>query len=107
MCIRDRLKLREGPVTFGIRPQHVAPVPPGTPDALIGRVHNLEFMGHEVNIHVTIGDTDFISVVPMDRFDHSLKRGDEVALRPTGARIHLFDQDSGENISLADPDTQK
>ena len=104
--LADRLKLREGPVTFGIRPQHIAPVPLGTPDALTGRVHNLEFMGHEVNIHVTIGDTDFISVVPTDRFDPATKRGDEVALRPTGARVHLFDQQSGENISLADLQTQ-
>ncbi|AUH34347.1 ABC transporter ATP-binding protein [Paracoccus tegillarcae] len=104
--LAERLQMREGPVTFGIRPQHIEPVPPGTPDALVGKVHNLEFMGHEVNIHVTIGDTDFISVVPTERFDHSLKRGDEVALRPSGARVHLFDKDSGENISLANLDTQ-
>lgn len=63
-------------------------------------------MGHEVNMYVTIGDTDFICVVPTDRFDHALKRGDQVALRPVGARVHLFDKDSGENISLADQQTQ-
>jgi oligogalacturonide transport system ATP-binding protein len=88
-------------VTFGIRPQHVAPVPAGSPDALTGKVHNIEFMGHEVNLYVTIGDTDFIAVVPNERFDKSLLRGQEVALRPVGARVHIFDQDSGANISLA------
>ncbi|TRW94192.1 ATP-binding cassette domain-containing protein [Paracoccus sp. M683] len=104
--LAERLTMRDGPVTFGIRPQHIEPVPLGTPDALVGKVHNLEFMGHEVNMYVTIGDTDFISVVPTDRFDHAVTRGSEVALRPNGARVHLFDKDSGENISLADQQTQ-
>jgi oligogalacturonide transport system ATP-binding protein len=104
--LAERLTRREGPVTFGIRPQHMTPVAPGTADALTGKVHNVEFMGHEVNIFVTIGDTDFIAVVPNERFDASLRRGDHVALRPIGARVHLFDHDGGENISFANLNTQ-
>ncbi|NAZ18178.1 sugar ABC transporter ATP-binding protein, partial [Glutamicibacter soli] len=41
--LAERLTMRDGPVTFGIRPQHIEPVPLGTPDALVGKVHNLEF----------------------------------------------------------------
>jgi oligogalacturonide transport system ATP-binding protein len=100
--LADRLALREGPVTFGIRPQHVEIVPLGTPDALTGAVHNIEFMGHEVNLHLTIGKASFIAVIPNEKFDKSMKRGDLAALRPTGARVHLFDLQSGENFSLND-----
>jgi len=100
--LSERLTRGSGPVTFGIRPQHVEIVPAGSPDAFTGEVHNIEFMGHEVNLHVTIGDASFIAVVPNDRFDASVRRGDQVALRPNGARVHLFDHESGENISLTD-----
>ncbi|MFK7859724.1 MAG: ABC transporter ATP-binding protein [Granulosicoccus sp.] len=99
--LAHRLSHKEGPVTFGIRPQHIESVPLSTPDAFIGTVYNIEFLGHEVNLHVTVGDTVFIAVIPTDRFDMTVKRGDQAALRPTGERVHLFDQKSGENISLA------
>ncbi|SMY07578.1 ABC transporter ATP-binding protein [Flavimaricola marinus] len=98
--LAERLTRSDGPVTFGIRPQHVEVVPPGTADALTGTIHNIEFMGHEVNLHLTIGNTNFIAVVPNDKFDHSMKRGDHAALRPNGARVHLFDPSSDQNISL-------
>ncbi|SEQ38864.1 oligogalacturonide transport system ATP-binding protein [Loktanella sp. DSM 29012] len=97
-----RLSAQEGPVTFGIRPQNMDIVPAGTPDAFAGTVHNIEFMGHEVNLHMNIGDSTFIAVIPNDKFDTGIRRGDAVSMRPHGARIHLFDRESGANISLAD-----
>jgi oligogalacturonide transport system ATP-binding protein len=100
--LAHRLKSVHNDVTFGIRPQHIEQVPLGTPNALTGTVSNLEFMGHEVNLHVAIGEAELVCVVPEDRFDKSIKRGDQVALRPIGDRIHLFDKQSGENISLCD-----
>lgn len=99
-ALTARLTRRDGRVTFGIRPQHVEIVPVGSDNALVGIVHNIEFMGHEVNLHVTVGDTNFIAVIPNDKFDKSIKRGDQAALRPIGARVHLFDHDSGDNVSL-------
>jgi len=93
---------RAGPVTFGIRPQHITPVPEGTPGALTGTVQNVEFMGHEVNLYVSIGTAEFIAVVTNDQIDRTLKRGDPIALRPNGAQVHIFDPESGENISLSD-----
>lgn len=100
--LAERLELREGPVTFGIRPQHVEFMPADTPDALTGKVNNIEFMGHEVNLHVDIGEAGFIAVIPNDRFDQGIRRGDRVALRPIGAQVHLFDQESSANISLSE-----
>ncbi|MFK7992519.1 MAG: ABC transporter ATP-binding protein [Granulosicoccus sp.] len=100
--LAHRLNRYSGSVTFGIRPQHIEYVPSGTPDAITGAVNNIEFLGHEVNLHVTVGDDSFIAVIPTERFDMSVKRGDKAALRPIGARIHLFDKSSGEAISHAD-----
>lgn len=100
--LAHRLRVSNGPVTFGIRPQHVEYVPLATPEALTGKVHNIEFLGHEVNLHVSIGDAIFIAVIPTDRFDMNVKRGDDAALRPIGERVHLFDPSSGENVSSAD-----
>ncbi len=102
----QRLQSHEGPVTFGVRPQHIDILPAGTPDAFTGKVHNIEFMGHEVNLHVHIGEGSFIAVVPNEKFERSLRRGHEVAMRPHGPRIHLFDLDSGKNISLSDQEHQ-
>lgn len=101
----ERLAPHEGPVTFGIRPQHVEIVDAETADAFSGTVHNIEFMGHEVNLHVHVGESNFIAVVPTDKFDTNIQRGDTVSLRPDGARIHLFNAESGANISLADQTT--
>ncbi|QHQ34345.1 ABC transporter ATP-binding protein [Algicella marina] len=98
--LAHRLTLADGPVTLGIRPQHVSVEADGAADAFSGEITNLEFMGHEVNLHVKIGGAVFVAVVPSDRFDRNLQRRDRVALRPNGATIHLFEAESGENVSL-------
>ncbi|WP_106746508.1 ABC transporter ATP-binding protein [Yoonia maritima] len=97
-----RLNAAPGPVTLGIRPQHMTIETDGAADAFSGVIHNIEFMGHEVNVHVTIGDAAFIAVVPTEKFNLKLQRGDRVGLRPTGVQMHIFDKASGENVSLAE-----
>ncbi len=99
--LAPRIQGIEGHVTMGIRPQQLQVVAPGTADAFTAEITNLEFMGHEVNLHARIGDADFVAVIPSERFDRNLKRGDQVGLCPIGSHIHLFDADSGENISIA------
>jgi oligogalacturonide transport system ATP-binding protein len=99
--LAGRLATAEGPVTFGVRPQHVEVVPAGTDDSFRGRVSAIEFMGHEVYLHVEIGGQNFIAVVPTERYDRSTKRGDPVALRPIGARVHIFEREGGRNVSLS------
>jgi len=98
--LAERLSGSEGTVTLGIRPQHLTVEPENAAGAFSGEITNIEFMGHEVNLHVDVGDNPFVAVVQSDRIDRQLRRGDRVALRPVGSKIHVFDAMSGENISL-------
>ncbi|MGH1415388.1 MAG: ABC transporter ATP-binding protein [Pelagimonas sp.] len=99
--LSERVKNVTGNVTLGIRPQQLQVVKSGTDNAFTAEITNLEFMGHEVNLHARIGDADFVAVIPSERFDNTLNRGDQVGLKPIGSHIHLFDADSGANISIA------
>ncbi len=96
-----RLAGLAGPVTLGIRPQHLEVVVDGSENAFSAQITNLEFMGHEINVHAKIGDAVFVAVVPTEKFDASLGRGDRVGLKPIGPHIHLFDADTGQNVSLS------
>ena len=99
--VKDRLTVGEGPVIFGVRPQHLEVTTPDADSALTGTITNLEFMGHEVNLHAQVGDATVVCVVPSDQFEKTLGRGDRVGLAPRASHVHLFDPQTGENISLA------
>lgn len=99
--LAGRINAPDGPVTLGIRPQQLDVVAPGTDGAFTGEISNLEFMGHEVNLHARIGAAHVVAVVPTERFDSALSRGDRIGLKPRGAQIHLFDAETGGNVSLA------
>lgn len=96
-----RITAPPAPVTFGIRPQQLEVTAPDTPNTLRGEITNLEFMGHEINLHADVGDARFVAVIPSGHFDRALRRGDAVGLRPKGAEVHLFDRETGANVSLA------
>ena len=98
--LAKRLTHKGGAITFGIRPQHLELVAPGTPGALNGTVKIIEFMGHEVNLHADIEGNSFICVVPSEKFDRSMKTGDRVALKPAARHIHVFDRGTGLNASI-------
>jgi len=100
----NRLHADDGPVIMGIRPQHLAVCAPGTPDALTGEIVTVEFMGHEINLHVRIGDETIVAVAPTEVLRARPARGDRIGLRPDGHRMHVFDSASEENVSLARPD---
>ncbi|WP_299928573.1 sn-glycerol-3-phosphate ABC transporter ATP-binding protein UgpC [uncultured Pelagimonas sp.] len=99
--LASRISGVQGAVTLGIRPQQLEVVAAQSDNALTAEITNLEFMGHEVNLHARIGDADFVAVVPSERFDTTLQRGDPVGLKPIGSHIHLFDAQNGSNISIA------
>ena len=99
--LADRLSAVDGPVTMGIRPQHLKIVAAGAEGSFTGKITNLEFMGHEVNLHAEVDGATFVAVVPTGEFDPSLQRGDLVGLRPDGRLMHIFDADSGDNLSLS------
>jgi oligogalacturonide transport system ATP-binding protein len=86
-------------VTLGIRPQHLLPVPTGSENALEGRVTYMEFMGHEIYLHVLIEGHPFIVVTPSAEFDRAAA---DNAMHFTLKQdaIHLFDPETGRNISL-------
>ncbi|EHS51307.1 ABC transporter related protein [Rhizobium sp. PDO1-076] len=88
-------------VTMGIRPQHLRVAAPETPGTLNGRISHVEFMGHEVYLYVDIGPERVIAVVPSSQFDRSAIRDDRIWLTPDIAQMHIFDRQSGDNISLA------
>ena len=90
-----RVSLTDGPVTLGIRPQHMDLVPADTADAFTGTVTTTEFMGHEVNLHVDLGGHALVIVCPVERLASRPERGDRVGLRPRGADVHLFAPGAG------------
>ncbi|PJE30917.1 carbohydrate ABC transporter ATP-binding protein, CUT1 family [Pseudooceanicola antarcticus] len=98
--LASRLSAQEGPVTLGIRPQHLQVVAADEANAFTGTVSNIEFLGHEVNLHVEVEGAQFVVVVPSAELDKKIGRGDQVGLRPLGANIHIFDAESGANVSL-------
>ncbi|MFD0981892.1 ABC transporter ATP-binding protein [Tropicimonas aquimaris] len=99
--LAHRIQTGNGPVTFGIRPQQLHVVAPGSEGAFTATISHVEFMGHEVNLHARLGDAQLVAVVPSDRFEKRFARGESVGLRPAGSHVHLFDADTGENVSLA------
>jgi oligogalacturonide transport system ATP-binding protein len=96
-----RLSAEEGPVIMGIRPQHLAACAPDAPDVLTGEIVTVEFMGHEVNLHVRLGDETLVAVAPTEVLRARPVRGDRIGLRPDGRRMHVFDTKSEANVSLA------
>jgi oligogalacturonide transport system ATP-binding protein len=98
----SRLKAKEGQtLTLGVRPQHLALAKGGEENALRGKISHIEFMGHEVNLHVDIEGRSFISVVPGDEYNPSAFADGAVRLVPQETNLHLFATESGENVSLA------
>lgn len=99
----QRLSSRAGKlVTLGVRPQHFSVVGADQPNALEGRVSHVEFMGHEVYLYIRIEGQQIIAVVSASNYDRSKINGDLIRLSPQPLTSHLFDRNSGENISLAD-----
>ncbi|MGF9564538.1 sn-glycerol-3-phosphate ABC transporter ATP-binding protein UgpC [Neorhizobium sp. JUb45] len=89
----------DGDVTFGVRPQHFRLAAPGE-DALIAKVIKADFLGHEVDVHVTIGGERFTVVLPVEEYRKASVDG-ALRIRPDEERVFIFDRVSGQNISLA------
>ncbi|WEX10462.1 sn-glycerol-3-phosphate ABC transporter ATP-binding protein UgpC [Chelativorans sp. AA-79] len=99
--LADRLAAGDGDaVTVGIRPQHFAIAGRDEDNALEGRVAHIEFMGHEVYLHVDLGDARIVAVVPSDRYNPADIRDDRIRLVPREAAVHVFDRETGRNVSL-------
>ncbi|MBX2856589.1 MAG: sn-glycerol-3-phosphate ABC transporter ATP-binding protein UgpC [Rhodobacteraceae bacterium] len=80
-----------GPVTYGIRPEHLAVDPTG----VRGFVSVIEPTGSETQIMIDLGYQNVLAVV---RERHQLNPGDEIRLRPDANFAHLFNAANGERI---------
>ncbi|WP_309082985.1 sn-glycerol-3-phosphate ABC transporter ATP-binding protein UgpC [Chelativorans sp.] len=100
--LASRLTARDGEaVTVGIRPQHFSIAGRGEDNALEGRVSHLEFMGHEVYLHVEVGGARLVVVVPSDRYDPADIADERIRLKPREEAVHVFDRETGTNVSLS------
>jgi multiple sugar transport system ATP-binding protein len=84
-------------VTVGIRPEHIrVAAPPGDGDAgFRGQCDLVEFLGHQVLVHVRVGDLEFRA------FDDPARRvraGDIVDCSIPLDRLHLFDHRTGRAL---------
>ncbi|MFM2067109.1 MAG: transporter [Pseudomonadota bacterium] len=93
-----------GPVTLGIRPEHVELVAAG-PQVPTGRVVVIEHLGNETFAHVALDGTNSVDgtgagtallVLRLDAAS-SVARGDALGLRFAPERLHLFDA-SGRSL---------
>jgi oligogalacturonide transport system ATP-binding protein len=88
-------------IILGVRPQHFSLAAPETANALTGRISHVEFMGHEVYLHIQAGANRVIAVVPAQAYDRKALQDDKVWLTADATSAHVFSRQSGENISLA------
>jgi ABC-type sugar transport system ATPase subunit len=80
-----------GRAELGIRPEHITPTDPGSPEALLeGRISMLEHLGHSTILYV---DTGAGNLVVEDDSESAARTGDAVGLAFAPGRVHLFDAD--------------
>ena len=81
-------------ITVGVRPEHISLADSG----ITATVDVSEMMGSNVHLHVSIGDSDAIVIVPNASDIGSFSPGDSINLDIPGRRLHLFDGATGENL---------
>ncbi len=86
-----------GPVTLGIRPEHISLSPDGIPS----RMDVSEMMGSSVHLHLNVGGKDAIVIVPtLSLLGGPASYGKEVSLTFKPESMHLFDKTT--ELSLLD-----
>src|SRR5262249_16812138 len=87
---------RRPPAHAAIRPEHIVLAEPG-PDALIGSIRQIEFLGSEGLMHVDLAqsgasETTLKAIVKADAASlGGIEKGRIVGLRCAWAHLHLFD----------------
>lgn len=80
-----------GPVTLGLRPEHLRPDPGG----FAVRVTLLERMGNELLVFADAGGVALRALVPRD---DALRVGDAMRLAPAAGKLHLFAPGNGARM---------
>ncbi len=78
----------QGPVLFGIRPEHLDLVPNGTQGAITAQISGIESTGTAMLLSARAGPHN-LNALFMDR--PPVQRGDQITLRPRPGYAHLFD----------------
>ncbi|OCX65670.1 sugar ABC transporter ATP-binding protein [Thioclava sp. SK-1] len=93
-------RLNQAPdrAAFGIRPQHLKLT--SAPGGLSARLRSVEFMGHEVYLHAQLNGHDITTVAGSAEYDAMNRADDRITLSPDLGQAHIFDRDSGANVSL-------
>ena len=85
-----------GPVTLGIRPEHIALAEGGIP----ARVDVSEMMGSSVHLHLSAAGHDAVVIVPTLELSAIPSFGQEVSLALHEESIHLFDRETEKSLLL-------
>ncbi len=81
-------------IILGVRPEHLELSENGVPAV----VDVSEMMGSNINLHVRIGETEAVIIVPSGNDNSVFKPGSAVHLSFAENRVHLFDCASGKNL---------
>ena len=82
-----------GPVIAGVRPQHIHLEHGG----ITGKLEVAEMMGSEQHLHVNVGGTEVVAIVPTTGTGN---RTDEVEISFLSDCIHLFDPETEKSLLL-------
>lgn len=89
-----------GALVAGIRPEHVALLPPHEASEARGSIIYREPRGDADVLTIAIGDGS-VEVIAETAGPSVWRTGDNVALRMEAARFHVFDEQSGRNLEVA------
>ena len=92
-----RNDVKSGPVTLGIRPEHIVLAKTG---GIPARVDVSEMMGSSVHLHLTAAGHDAVVIVPTLELDAIPSYGQQVSLELHEDSIHLFDRESEKSLLL-------
>ena len=92
-----RNDVKSGPVTLGIRPEHIVLAKTG---GIPARVDVSEMMGSSVHLHLTAAGHDAVVIVPTLELDAIPSYGQQVSLELHEDSIHLFDRETEKSLLL-------
>ena len=90
VSLQGTVARRNAPLTVGVRPRGLSPVPEAGPATISGRVDLIEPMGAETLVHLRIGENDLRVVTARG---YPVRVGDTLHAAPTPGQVHLFDHD--------------
>ena len=97
-AVLGQCALPDGPVRFGIRPEHLHPDPQG---AIVLKVHLAEPLGANTLLHGKLAGSGEELTAALAGVHRSGAPNEEIRLAPDPAQYHFFDMQSGRRIDPA------